>query len=78
MKVQLEITSNKKNIAKKPLTNVYEMNSSVIRWCFYPLQQWVDPEGLVHLGGARWLRWEPDTIRVPGEGRHPDVRVPVS
>ena len=27
-KFQLEITSNKKVIAKKPLTNLYEMNSS--------------------------------------------------
>jgi len=28
MKFQLEKTSNKKVIAKKPLTNLYEMNSS--------------------------------------------------
>ena len=26
--MQLELTSNKKVIAKKPLTNLYEMNSS--------------------------------------------------
>ena len=29
-KFQLEITSNKKLIAKKPLTNLYEMNSNII------------------------------------------------
>ena len=28
---QLEITSNKKVIAKKPLTNLYELNSIVMR-----------------------------------------------
>ena len=29
-KFQLEITSNKKVIAKKPLTNLYEMNSNLV------------------------------------------------
>ena len=29
MKVQLEIASNKKVIAKKPLTDLYEMNSNL-------------------------------------------------